>query len=107
MLRKLLIAAALLTASGAALAHNDRGYGRVITVEPQVVISFGTRQFDGFRVLYESGGQHYWTYTDYRPVHTIVLPPRHHVHHHAYRDDWREGRRPHHREHRKHRRHDD
>ncbi|MGK2951614.1 MAG: hypothetical protein ACSLEZ_04400 [Thiobacillus sp.] len=82
MLRKLLIATALLTASGAVLAHNDSVYGRVISIEPRVSIAFGSGgYYDGFRVLYESGGSRYWTTTPYRPSHTIVLPPRHHVHH--------------------------
>ena len=72
MLRKLLLATALLTASGASFAHGgDYGYGRVVSVEPHFVISFGTRQPDGFRVLYESGGARYWT------TH-LVLPRPHH-----------------------------
>lgn len=111
MLRKLMIAAALLTASGTALAHDRHGYGRVVTVEPQFVVSFGTRHHDGFRVLYETGGQRYWTHTTYRPAHTIVLPPHHRAHHvHHYggsrnnwddrrdwhdRRDWRDDRRDH------------
>jgi hypothetical protein len=110
MLRKFLIATALLTASGAALAHNDSVYGRVISVEPRVSIAFGTGYYDGFRVLYESDGSRYWTTTPYRPSHTIVLPPRHHVQHayqhrhhkggwddrrHDRRDDRRDDRRGH------------
>jgi hypothetical protein len=67
MLRKLLIATALLTASGTALAHSDYGYGRVIAVEPRIAISFGAGHHDGFRVLYESGGTRYWTHTSYYP----------------------------------------
>lgn len=74
MLRTLLIATALLTTSGAALAR-DGEYGRVIQVEPHFSVSFGTRHHDGFRVLYESGGHHYWTHTTYRPTQYIVLPP--------------------------------
>lgn len=89
MLRKLLIATALLTASGAVFAHND-SYGRVISVEPRVSIAFGTGYYDGFRVLYESGGSRYWTTTPYRPSHTIVLPPRHHVQH-AYQHRYPKG----------------
>ena len=124
MLRTLLIATALLTASGTALAHGGDGYGRVVTVEPNIVVSFGTRHHDGFRVLYESGGSRYWTHTPYRPSHTILLPPRHrvqHVHHYRdygyrdygrgwderrgwndHRDDWRDGRHEHRREQRRH-----
>lgn len=94
MLRTFVIATALLTASGTALAHDDYGYGygRVVTVEPHFVISFGTRHHDGFRVLYESGGSHYWTHTPHHPGHTIVLPPRHRIHHvrhhHKHRRGW-------------------
>lgn len=109
MLRTLLIATALLTASGTALAHSDRGYGRVVAVEPHFVISFGTRQHDGFSVLYESGGSRYWTHTPYYPGHTIVLPPPHrvqHVYHHRdYGNQWKDhhhDRRDDRREHRRH-----
>jgi hypothetical protein len=113
MLRTLLFATALLTASGTALAHNDYMYGRVVSVEPSISVSFGTGYYDGFRVLYESGGSRYWTHTPYRPGPTIVLPPRHrvqHVHHYRdygrgwddHRDGWRDDRREHHREQRRH-----
>jgi len=121
MLRKLLIATALLAASGAALAHNTPVYGRVVSVEPRVSIAFGTGYHDGFRVLYESGGQRYWTHSPYRPGHVIVLPPQHHRVQHVYhhydhhggwdkhrkhrRDDWRDDRRDHHNDRREHRRH--
>lgn len=115
MLRTLLIATALLTASGSALAHGDYGYGRVVTVEPRFVISFGVRQPDGFSVLYESGGSRYWTYSPYRPGPTIVLPPPYRIHHYRdyragwdgrrdwddRRDDWHDDRRDY-REHRRH-----
>lgn len=94
MLRTLLIAVALLGTSGTAMARGNYDYGhdfgRVVSVEPHFSISFGSRHHDGFRVLYESGGDHYWTHTTYRPSHTIVLPPRHQVHHvYHYRDDGR------------------
>lgn len=95
MLRTLLLATALLTASGAGFAHDrgdyDRGdYGRVISVEPQFSISFGSPYPDGFRVLYESGGYRRWTHTTYYPGETIVLPPAYPVRHvYRYRDDWR------------------
>jgi hypothetical protein len=91
MIRKLLIAATLLTATTAAMAHGDSGYGRVVSVEPRVSISFGTGYYDGFRVLYESGGRHYWTSTPYRPGPVIVVPTHyrvHHVHHHGHHDRW-------------------
>lgn len=124
MLRTLLIATALLTASSASFAHGgDYGYGRVVSVEPHFVISFGTRQPDGFRVLYESGGYRYSTHTSYYPGPTIVLPPPYRVERAYYRDDrrdwdgrgwnhrrggrdgWRDGYREYRREHRH--RHDD
>lgn len=122
LIRTLTLAAGLFVASGAALAH-DYGSrtGRVVTVEPYFVISFGNRYHDGFRVLYEVGGQRYWTHSPYRPGHTIVIPPQrvrnvHHHHyshpgwnHHDWRSDrhhWRDHHRDHHRDHRhEHRRH--
>ena len=121
MLRKLLLATALLTASGASFAHDgDYGYGRVVSVEPRFVVSFGTREPDGFRVLYESGGDRYWTYTSYYPGPRIVLPPPYRVERVYYRDygrdrgergwnhrrggwdGWRDERREHRRERRHH-----
>jgi hypothetical protein len=104
MLRKLLIATAMLTASGASLAHNDVVYGRVIHVEPSVTLSFGTGYNNGFRILYESGGQRYWTYSPRHPGHVIMLPTRYRiqpVQHHQHRDrhnwkghrDWQDDRR--------------
>ena len=109
MLRTILIATALLTASGTALAHDEHVYGRVVSVEPHIAVSFGTGYHDGFRVLYESGGRRYWTHTSYHPGRVIVLPPPHrvrHVNHHRYygrgwddRRDWgnRDDGRGHHR----------
>ena len=122
MLRKLLLATALLAASGASFAH-DRdgyGYGRVVSVEPRFTISFGTREPDGFRGLYESGGYRYWTNTSYYPGRTIVLPPPYRAERVYYRDygrgwddrgwghrregwdGWRRERWEHRREHRHH-----
>jgi len=119
MLRTLLIATTLLTASSASFAHGgDYGYGRVVSVEPHFVISFGTRQPDGFRVLYESGGYRHWTYTPYYPGPAIMLPPPYRVervyyrdfghdwddrgwnHRRGGRDGWRDGHRGYRREHR-------
>lgn len=124
MLRTLLIATTLLAASGTAFARSDYGHGRVVSVEPHFVISFGTRHHDGFRVLYESGGSRYWTHTPHHPGHVIVLPPPHRVTHvQHYRDyghgwdgrrgwndrhghdDWRDDRRGHRSDRRDHRRH--
>ncbi|MCA1926386.1 MAG: hypothetical protein LDL16_08935 [Thiobacillus sp.] len=102
MLRTLTLAASLLATSGAALAYDDYAYrhGRVVSVQPNVIISFGTRHHDGFRILYESGGHRYWTHSYHRPGPVIVLPPRHitHIHHsrhHGWDDrrDWRDDRR--------------
>ncbi len=130
MLRTLLIASTLLAASGTAIARSDYGHGRVVSVEPHFVLSFGTRHHDGFRVLYESGGARYWTHTPYHPGHVIVLPPPHRVTHvrhyrdYGYRDygrgwddrrgwndrdnrhdGWRDDRREHRGDRRDHRRH--
>ncbi|HJX57973.1 MAG TPA: hypothetical protein VJ325_04585 [Thiobacillus sp.] len=122
MLRTLLIATALLAASGTAIARSDYGHGRVVSVEPHFVLSFGTRHHDGFRVLYESGGSRYWTHTPHHPGRVIVLPPPHrvtHVRHYRdygrgwddrrgrkdQRDGWREDRHEHRSDWRDQRRH--
>lgn len=95
MSRNSLIALALLAASCGAMAHGDLVYGRVVAVEPQFSISIsGGRHHDGFRVLYESGGQRYWTYSVYHPgpVIWVPYPPGHHVHpprhRHHHRHEW-------------------
>lgn len=86
MLRKLILAAGMLAASGAAFAYDGHGrhHGRVISVEPSVSISFGNPYHDGFRVQYESGGRHYWTHSPYHPGPVIVVPSHQvrHVYHH-------------------------
>jgi hypothetical protein len=121
MLRTLLIAGVLLTASSTSFAHDGgHGYGRVVSVEPRFVISFGTHRPDGFRVLYESGGYRYWTHTSHYPGPRIVLPPSYRIervyyrdyerdrdgrgwnHRRGDRDGWRDERREHRREHRRH-----
>lgn len=79
MFRKLLIATALVAASGSVFAHGGAGYGRVVSVEPHISFSFGSGRHDGFRVVYESGGRHYWTHSAYYPGHVIVMPPTHRV----------------------------
>lgn len=113
MLKHILIGAALLAASGIAAAHDGYRHGRVISVEPHFVVSFGTRHADGFRILYESGGHRYWTHSYHRPGPVIVVPPRpvyyyaphprydrhwDHRHDHRYdrHDDRRGGRHDHH-----------
>ncbi|MEQ1590884.1 MAG: hypothetical protein ABL892_00695 [Thiobacillaceae bacterium] len=76
MLRKTLFAACLLIASGSAMADRDGYvYGRVLTVEPSFSISIGGGRYnDGFRIQYETGGQRYWTHSDYRPRDVIYVP---------------------------------
>jgi hypothetical protein len=96
MIRKLLIAATLASAglSSAALAHGPHGHGRVGDVQPRMSISVGSGYHDGFRVLFENGGQRYRTHTLHRPGPVIVLPPRHYwVHPRVARNDhgWKGG----------------
>lgn len=119
MLRKLILAAGMLAASGTAFAYDGHGrhHGRVISVEPSVSISFGNPYHDGFRVQYESGGRHYWTHSHSRPGPVIVVPPhqvRHVYHHRGWhkdrwdrhdRRDWRDDRRRDRHERRHERRH--
>lgn len=100
MLRKSLIAIALLAASGGAMAgHDTHVYGRVVSVEPHFSISFSSgRHHDGFRILYEVGGHRYWTHSRHHPGHVIWVPRpvEHHVHHHKHHykrhhnDYWRD-----------------
>lgn len=95
MLRKTLTAAALLIASTSALANDGYVYGRVITVEPSFSISFGGgRHNDGYRVLYETGGEHYWTHSHIRPREVIYVPRPVYVQpvnysSYSHGDDWR------------------
>lgn len=73
MWKQTLLAATLAAASGAALA--DHVYARVITVEPDVVISYSSGgRHDGFRVLYEFGGRNYWTVTPVYPGPYLWVP---------------------------------
>lgn len=96
MLRNTLIAAALLTASAGALAgHDDHAYGRVISVEPNFVISFGSGSHqDGFRIRYELGGNYFWTHSRHHPGHAIWVPrpvgPV--MHHYGSYPHWKHGR---------------
>jgi hypothetical protein len=97
MLKKTLIAAGLLAASGAATA--DHVYARVIAVEPNVVITYsGGGRHDGYRIFYEFDGRSGWTVSPVypgpylwvpRPVYVEPAywgPPRPAW---GYRDDWR------------------
>ncbi len=96
MLRKSLFAIALLAASGGAMAgHDDYVYGRVVSVEPHFSISISSgRYHDGFRILYETGGQRYWTHSTHRPGQVIWVPRPavRHMHHHYDRHDRRDRR---------------
>ena len=75
MLRKILMSATLLLASSGAWANDGYVYGRVINVEPSINISIGGhRHQNGYRVLYETGGERYWTHSDYRPRDVIYVP---------------------------------
>jgi hypothetical protein len=73
MLRTSLIAAALLTASTGALAHQN-DYARVVTVEPHWVVSYGSPYPNSFQVFYEAGGYPYWTRSYGPPVRVIRAP---------------------------------
>jgi hypothetical protein len=111
MLRKTLFAACLLVASGSAMAdHNDYGYGRVVTVEPSVSISYSSGRYsDSTRILYQTGGSSYLPHCDYRPRDVIYAPRPVYVqpvyynnyyrggHHRGWRDrdDWRDRGRGH------------
>jgi hypothetical protein len=74
MLRKLMIATALLTASGAALADNAYVYGGVASVDPSFAISYGTGPYGGINVMYSSGGAPYWGAMPYPPAPVVVVP---------------------------------
>lgn len=100
MLGKTLIASCLLVASSAALAGHDYVSGRVIRVEPSLSLSFSSgNHHNGFRVLYESGGRHYWTHSDYYPRDVIYVPRPVYVEPVYYGDRGRHHRRGHHRHH--------
>lgn len=67
MIRKLLVAAVMLSASGAALAHGGRVYD-----EPSVAFSVGTGPYSGFSMSYSSGP--YWGPVTYAPAPVVVVP---------------------------------
>lgn len=94
MLRKSLIGIALLAASAGAMAGGDYVYGRVVLVEPSFSISIGSgRHHDGFRILYEVGGERYWTHSHYHPGQVIWVPRPvvRHVHYYKYKHHHRHG----------------
>ena len=85
-------------------ANWDAGYGRVIRVEPAVSIGFNEGR-NHFQILYEFGGERYWTYADYYPGPWIAVPAPRYVypyswenryyapyywgpHHHRDHDRW-------------------
>lgn len=120
MLRTLMITTALLAIPGSALAHDTFDRGRVVSVEPHLAISFGTRHHEGYRVPHESRSSGYWTDTRHHPRPVIVISPSravatrayHHRDHESGWDDHRRSQRERHgwreerREHRDHRRHE-
>ncbi|MBI1284573.1 MAG: hypothetical protein GC183_09595 [Thiobacillus sp.] len=75
MLRTLMIATALLTASGTALADKTYVYGGVTAVEPGFAVSFGTGPYGGVNMMYSSGGYPYWGAVPYLPPPVVVVPP--------------------------------
>jgi len=112
MLRTLLIASALLTVSGTALASQAYVHGSAVSVDPNFAVSYGSGPYNsGFSVMYSSGGVPYWGVPyGYGPAPVIVVPPPRyrvkHVHHYRdygrgwddrrgwndRRDDWRDDR---------------
>lgn len=95
MVHKALIATCLLIASGSVMASDGYVAGRVLRVEPSFSISFGGGHHNsGFRVLYETGGQHYWTHSNYRPHDVIYVPRPVHVQP-VYYDNYYRGDRGH------------
>lgn len=108
MLKRTLFAGLLAIASVTpVLAHggyDDYVDARVIRVEPHLSFSYSNwGGDDAFRILYEWGGNHYWTYGPRHPGRLIrVRPPR--VVHHYYQPQYRYER---HHEYRHERRDDD
>ncbi len=95
MLRKLMIATALLTASGTALADSAYGYGGVASVDPSFAISLGTGPYGGFNVMYSTGGYPYWGPMPYlAPPVVVVPPPRYYGYGPVYRPGYGPGYRP-------------
>lgn len=106
MLKKTLFAGLLaLTSAAPVLAHggyyDDYVDARVIRVEPHLSFSYSNwGGNDAFRILYEWGGNHYWTYGPRHPgrlirvrppvVHHYYQPYYRHDHRHQYRRDWRD-----------------
>jgi hypothetical protein len=99
MLRKALLAAALLASTLSTSAYSgDYIEGRVIGVIPHISLSFGS--LPGFRVEYEVGGHRYFTHSQRHPGRVILVPPPYRVipvgpafghRHNHWRDDQRRG----------------
>ena len=81
MLKKalvLLMLGAAFSAPSWADWDHDGGYGRVIRVEP--AISFGFQDArNHFQILYDLGGERYWTYADYYPGPWLAVPAARYV----------------------------
>jgi len=98
MLRISLIAAALLTASTGALAHQNETYVQVVPVEPHWVVSYGSPYPSSVQVFYGTGAYPYWTRSYGPPVRVIRAPypvygypDGHRAHgHHDYHHDGHE-----------------
>lgn len=105
MFRKLLIATAMLTAAGAALAHDGYATGRVVYTDPSFAFSYSSGPHTGFSVTYATGGMPYWGPVVYAPAPVVVVPPPRyriyaappghayrHGHGHGWKDDRHYGR---------------
>lgn len=110
MLKKTFFAGLLgLATTVPALAHggyyDDFVDARVVRVEPHLSFSYSNwGGNDAFRILYEWGGNHYWTYGPRHPGNLIRVRPPRVVHyyqppryqferHHESRHDWRHEKR--------------
>jgi len=105
MLRTSFIAAALLLTPLAALASGDRhGYyedrypttSRVVVAEPRIAVAIGGGAYNGFNLLYQSGGYRHPVVMPayYAPV--VVREPYYPPHRAQYRHehrDWHDDRR--------------
>jgi hypothetical protein len=69
MIRKLLVAATMLAASGAAFAHDSHVY----RTEPSFAVAVGTGPYSGFSMSYSSAP--YWGPVAYGPAPVVVVPP--------------------------------
>lgn len=111
MLRKTMISALFLIASGSAMAGDDgRVYGRAVSVEPSFSLSFSSGHPYHYREPHYSG--HRYGYDHYRPYETVYVPRpvvkhvyhnnyyrvedgRHHKHHRGWKErherrEWRD-----------------